>query len=170
MQCGSRRCQNAVMISNRDRQSVPSSLGLLVLRVGFGVYMMIHGWGKLERILDGKFDAFGDPIGIGGTASLFLATFAEFFCALLVILGLGTRFVAVPVVIAMAVAAFVAHGGDPWTMGEGAARFTSGPAKSWASREPALLFLIAFLALVFTGAGRFSMDHIIASRRSRRRF
>jgi uncharacterized membrane protein YphA (DoxX/SURF4 family) len=29
------------------------------------------------------------------------------------------------------------------------------------SKEPALLFLIPFLALVFTGAGRFSIDGLI---------
>ena len=30
-----------------------------------------------------------------------------------------------------------------------------------ASKEPALLFLVPFLALVFTGAGRFSLDGLI---------
>lgn len=158
------------MTSKPDRQSVATSLGLLILRLGFGAYLMSHGWGKLESVLAGRFGDFGNPIGIGTAASLILTTFAEFFCALLVILGLGTRFVAIPVVITMGVAAFVAHGGDPWTMGEAASRFFSGASKSWASKEPALLFLIAYLALIFTGAGRFSLDHIIASRRGRRRF
>lgn len=156
-------------MTNHDRTDTSTSLGLLILRLGFGGYLMIHGWGKLLMVLDGKLSGFGDPIGLGSPASLLLATFAEFFCALLVMLGLGTRFVAIPVVITMAVAAFVSHGDDPWTMGAAAKLFMSGASKSWASKEPALLFLLAFLALVFTGAGRFSLDHVIANRRGRRR-
>jgi putative oxidoreductase len=90
-----------------------------------------------------------------------LAVLAEFVCAVLVVVGFATRFAAVPVVVTMAVAAFVVHGSDPWSMGEAARRFMAGESKSWASKEPALLFLIPFLALVFTGAGKFSVDGLI---------
>jgi len=69
------------------------------------------------------------------------------------ILGLGTRFAAIPVVIAMGVAALVVHANDPLLMGQGA------------SKEPALLYAIPFLALVFTGGGRFSVDAWLKSRR-----
>lgn len=143
---------------------ITRSIGLLILRIAFGGYLLTHGHGKLQMVLDGKFDSFGDPIGLGTGASLVLVMIAEFFCALLVLFGLGTRVAAIPPVIAMAVAAFVAHGGDPWTMGEAAARFMSGESRSWASKQPALMFLAAFLALSFTGAGKFSIDHLIASR------
>jgi uncharacterized membrane protein YphA (DoxX/SURF4 family) len=51
-------------------------------------------------------------------------------------------------------------------MEQGYKLFMSGAAKSWASKEPALLYLVPFLALVFTGAGRFSIDAMI--RRSRK--
>jgi putative oxidoreductase len=135
------------------------SIGLLALRLGFGGYMMTHGWGKLQMVINGQFDQFGDPIGLGNTLSLILAMLAEFFCALLVAIGLGTRVAAVPVVMTMATAAFVVHGNDPWTMSGGA------------SKEPALLFFTAFLTLVFTGAGRFSFDALIVpwwQRRKRR--
>ena len=89
------------------------------------------------------------------------ASARAFGCAALVVLGLGTRLAALPVVFAMGVAAFVAHGSDPWTMGEGAKLFMSGASKSWGSKEPALLFLIPFLALVFTGPGLISLDALI---------
>jgi putative oxidoreductase len=89
-----------------------------------------------------------------------------------VIVGLATRLAAIPVVIAMAVAAFVAHGADPWSMEKAAMAFFAGESKSWASKEPALLFLIPFLALAFTGAGRFSLDAVfgpkLAALRARR--
>ena len=141
-----------------------TSIGLLVLRVGAGGFMAVHGWGKVEMVLAGEFAKFGDPIGIGPQASLVLAAGAEFVCALLVVLGCLTRFAAIPPVVTMAVAAFVVHAPDPWTMGEGARRFFEKAAESWGSKEPALLFLIAFLTLVFTGGGRFSVDRLLAPR------
>lgn len=148
-------------------QSLSSSIGLLVLRLGFGGFMAGHGFGKVQMLVAGEFEKFGDPIGIGSAPSLVLVTFAEFVCALLVVVGLATRLAAVPVVVAMGVAAFVAHGSDPWTMGEGAARFFSGASKSWASKEPALLFLAAFLALFFSGAGNFSVDTMLRRRKAK---
>jgi len=138
-----------------------NSIGLLVLRLGIGGFMASHGWGKVEMVFNGQFEMMGDPIGLGPTLSLIAVAGAEFVCAVLVMIGLGTRFAAGPVVFAMAVAAFAIHGADPLTMGEGARLFFAGEAKSWASKEPALLFLFAFLALIFTGAGKLSIDGLI---------
>ena len=134
MQSGWRDCAN--------------SFGLLILRLGVGGFMATHGWGKLQTILEGKFDQFPDPIGIGSAPSLILVTVAEFACALLIMVGLGTRLAALPLVIAMGVAAFKFHADDPWS-----------------KKEPALMFLIPFLALVFTGAGKFSLDGLFWARR-----
>ena len=141
------------------------SLGLLILRVGIGSYLATHGWGKLQMFLAGQHEMFGDPIGIGSKLSLILVVFAELVCAILVVIGAATRLAAIPVVIAMGVAAFVAHGSDPWTMQAAAMAFFSGASKSWASKQPALMFLVVFLALVFTGAGQYSVDALIARRR-----
>jgi putative oxidoreductase len=146
------------------RQDFVSSIGLLILRLGVGGYMLSHGWSKLQMLMAGKFDQFADPIGLGNTLSLVLVVMAEFVGSLLVMIGLATRFAAAISVIAMGVAALVVHGGDPWSMETAAMRFMSGEAKSWASKEPAMLYLIPFLALVFTGAGKFSLDRLIWSR------
>lgn len=144
-----------------QRQDRAVSIGLLILRLGVGGYLLTHGRGKLQMLLAGDFDKMGDPIGLGPVLSLILVAVAEFLCALLVMLGLATRFAALVVVISMSVAAFVAHGSDPWTMEKGYMLFMSGASKSWASKEPALLYLISCLALVLTGAGRFSLDALI---------
>ena len=111
--------------------------------------MLTHGWGKLQMMLAGNFDKFPDPIGVGSSLSLVLIVVAEFVSPLLIILGLGTRLAAIPTIGGMAVAAFIVHGGDPWTLGAGA------------SKEPAMLYLIPYLALAFTGAGKFSLDALI---------
>ena len=137
-------------------RAVMNSLGLLILRLGIGGFMMTHGWPKAQSLFAGDFEKFGDPIGLGSGASLVLAATGEFLCAALVMLGFLTRFAAVGPVMTMAVAAFVIHQNDPWTMGAGA------------SKEPALLYLIPFLALIFTGPGRISLDALIWGRSRKR--
>lgn len=148
-----------------NRQELATSIGLLILRLGIGGYLLTHGWGKVQMLRAGQFEMMGDPIGLGSRLSLWLVMFAEFVCSLLVMAGLATRLAALPVAFAMGVAAFVAHARDPWTM-EGAARlFFAGQTKMMLAKEPALIFLIVFLALAFTGAGRFSVDALVRSRR-----
>lgn len=146
-------------------QNTATAVGLLVLRLGVGGYMLTHGWGKLQSLLDGQYDAIGDPIGLGGFVSLTLAVLGEFVCSLLVMAGLATRLAAVPLVITMAVAAFVVHGGDPWSSETAANAFFAGEMEYPGSKEPAIIYLLAFLTLVFTGAGRFSIDALIQRRR-----
>jgi putative oxidoreductase len=131
-------------------QELSTSIGLLILRLGIGGYMLAGGAGKLKQFMDGNRAIVGDPIGIGTTLSSIGIVFAEFFCAILVMCGLATRFAALVIVFAMAVAAFVFHANDPWTMAGGAK-----------SKQGALMFLIPFLALAFTGAGKLSVDALL---------
>jgi len=46
-----------------QRQGLTNSIGLLILRTGIGGCMLTHGFGKLQMLLVGDFDTFGDPIG-----------------------------------------------------------------------------------------------------------
>jgi putative oxidoreductase len=126
-------------------------IGLLILRVGLGGLMLTHGWGKLQKLVAGDV-SFANPIGIGEVPSLILAVVAEFLCAVLVILGVKTRWTAIPLVITMAVAAFVVHAGDPF-----------------GRKELALLYLVGFLGLVFTGGGTLSVDGVLAKGGGKRR-
>jgi putative oxidoreductase len=122
-------------------------IGLLILRVSFGGMMLVaHGWGKLVGFAELS-QKFPDPIGVGSTLSLSLAVGAEVFCALAIVLGLFTRLAAIPLIVTMLVAAFVIHADDPW-----------------AKKEFALLYLLPFLSLVFTGAGKYSLDAFLAKR------
>ena len=101
---------------------------------------MHHGVPKVKKIMAGDL-GFGDPIGLGPELSLILVAFAEAICGLLVILGLGTRWAVIPLIIAMAVAAFVHHAADPF-----------------GSKEKPLLFLVVFVVLLLTGSGKYSLD------------
>lgn len=124
-----------------------ASLGLLIARIVGGATMLIaHGLPKLTTFSE-KSSTFPDPLGIGSSTSLALAVGAEVGCALLLILGLFTRAALVPLIITMVVAFFLVHGADPF-----------------ARRELAFLYLGLYLALFVTGAGRFSLDALIARR------
>ncbi|MDN3725055.1 DoxX family protein [Aequorivita sp. SDUM287046] len=117
-----------------------SNLGLLLLRIGFGGMMLTHGIPKLLKMLSGDF-SFGDPIGIGEPASLVLAVLGEVVFPILVIIGFKTRLAAIPVIITMAVAAFIVHAADPL-----------------GTKEMAILYFIGFLAIALLGAGKYSVD------------
>jgi putative oxidoreductase len=126
-------------------ESVGASIGLLLLRLAAGGMMAgAHGWTKLAAFGDraGSFkDPLGDPLGLGPHVMFGALVFAELLCAALVALGAFTRVAAFPLVVAMSVAAFVAHADDPF-----------------GKKELALLYLGVFTTLLFTGAGRFSLD------------
>lgn len=116
-------------------------IGLLVLRVGVSVLMLTHGFPKLMKFIEGNMALVGDPIGVGTFISSILVLLGEVVAPVLVLIGLKSRFAAVVSAATMAVAAFIAHDGDP--IGK---------------KEKALLFFIAYMAIALMGAGKFSVD------------
>lgn len=116
------------------------SVAMLLLRIVTGGLMMNHGYEKLISFSARK-DKFMNFLGLGSSFSLSLVIFAEFFCALFIILGLFTRLAAIPLIVTMCVALFKAHQGD--FFGDG---------------EMATLYLGAFLTILIVGPGRFSID------------
>jgi len=133
-----------------DTGSYPDSISisLLLLRVIAGVFMLTHGYGKfLSLFADGPVQ-FADPIGIGVTASLILAVFAEFFCSIFLIFGVATRFSAIPLLITMLVAALIVHAPDPF-----------------ARKELPLLYAAVYIAIAIAGAGKYSVDNWIFKNR-----
>lgn len=99
-----------------------------------------HGWGKLMAFSE-KAASFPDPLGIGSELSMTATVATEVFAAILVVVGLGTRFAAGSLVFTMCVAAFIVHGADPF-----------------GDKEMALLYTVIFLVITITGAGKFSAD------------
>ena len=118
--------------------------GMLILRLAMGGLLLPHGYDKLVNFAEykGKFINF---LGIGQGVSLGLTVFAEFFCSALVVLGLFTRFAAIPPFIAMMVAVIEAH---HWKIfGEG---------------EHAALVAAGFFVILLLGPGRISVDGAIS--------
>lgn len=126
--------------SNRLKNS---DLSLLILRIVGGGFMLTHGFPKFQRLLEGNFK-FGDPIGLGSELSFVLVVFAEFFCSILIILGLKSRVASLFLMFTMAVAAFIAHADDP--IGK---------------KELPLIYFAIFFVIFLSGSGKYSLDEKI---------
>jgi len=120
--------------------------GALLLRIIGGGLMLVHGIPKLMKVINGDF-TFPNPLSVGPEASLILTVFAEFICALFILLGYRTRIASIPLMITMLVAAFIHHWAD-----------------DFATKEKALLYFGIYLALFFIGSGKYSLDNALDSK------
>jgi putative oxidoreductase len=129
---------------NLTMRIMMQNVGLLVLRLTVGFTMLLgHGWPKLANF-SAKSAVFPSVMGLGSQISLSLAVFSEVFCSVFLILGLLTRWVSIPLLITMLVAAFIVHGSDPFKV-----------------KELSLMYLFCYTTLFFTGGGEFSVDKFI---------
>jgi len=128
----------------------------LVLRVPVGIIFAAHGAQKLF----GWFGGYGlegtggwmDSIGLSpGFVMALLAGAAEFFGGIALVLGLLTRPAALSLAIAMLVAIFAVH-------------FQNGLFMSNNGYEFGLALLAASVSLLFSGAGKASVDSMLAKR------
>ena len=119
-----------------------ASFGLLTLRIAISAMMLTHGLTKLTNFSTMSLQF--DPIGLGGALSLSLVIFAEVFCSIGIMVGLFTRLSVIPLIVAMCVAIFVTHAGQPF-----------------AAKELALLYLTSYIVIFITGPGRFSIDRLL---------
>lgn len=125
-----------------------ADIGFLLLRILVGGLMVYHGYPKFldTSKLITRTAEMGFPFPeLFGT----LAMAAEFFGGMLVILGLGTRFALLGIIITMAVAFFIAHGPDPF-----------------GKKELAFVFMCVSIAMFFLGSGKYSLDSYLISKKS----
>ncbi len=133
-----------------------ASFSILVLRVSIGLMMLIgHGIGKIRNFEALKQDFYIPDFfpfsHLSHQASLCISIGAEIGAAALLIAGLATRPAAFILGFNMVVAAFAYHADAPWFTGHGIS----------AAKEPAILYLIALIAIILSGAGRASLDALI---------
>ncbi|QNL48896.1 DoxX family protein [Olivibacter sp. SDN3] len=124
-------------------------LATLLLRVGFGILMIPnHGYAKLLSYAERK-DQFMDFMGFGGPFSLGLTIFSEFFCSILLILGLCTRLATIPLIITVLVILSV----HQWEI--------------FGKHELVPAFLIGYLTILMLGPGKYSLDWLITKNSTR---
>ena len=136
-----------LIISRFDLKSsaLRPSIGLLVLRIVFGVAFVLHGWGKIQA----PFGWMGPDAPVPGILQA-LAALSEFGGGLAMIVGLLVPLATLGMAITMAVAMQVHIGkGDPFVQG-------------W---ELAAVYFAISIALMTVGPGRFSLDYLISKRK-----
>ena len=125
------------------------SIGLAVLRVAVATIFIRHGYQKLFVFgfagVTGAFTHMGVPLP--GFTGPFIG-FLEFFGGIALLLGLLTRVFAFGLVCDMLVAILLVQ-----------------LSRGFSAFELEFMLLGSSLALAFTGAGRFSVDALIAGRR-----
>ncbi|MCF6130458.1 DoxX family protein [Flavobacterium sp. AS60] len=138
-------------------QPINLSLGILLVRVIIGVLMAFYGYQKLinfETMAASDFWAKEVSfLGMTGKTPLALTIFAEFFCSLLLIVGLFTRLSLIPLLICMGyIIAFTAkfeviYSGD-----------------NGIEVNNAFVYFVIYLGIYLTGPGNYSLDYKIANR------
>lgn len=122
------------------------SLGLLVLRIVFGIAMMTHGWGKIQSPMNWM----GPDAPVPGILQA-LAALSEFGGGLALVIGLLVPLASLGMAITMFVAMTVhIQKGDAFNGG-------------W---EMAAVYAAISIMFMLLGAGRFSLDHMITSKRA----
>lgn len=118
------------------------SLLILAVRIFFGVLFFLHG---LDKMMNFQYlsETYPSVLGFGSYMTLMLTIFCEFCCSLFLIAGLFERIMLLPMIVSMGVAFFDVHDA---MLPEG---------------ELALIYMIVFLILFFTGPGRYSLDYLI---------
>lgn len=128
-----------------------ASVGLLWLRVLAGAGIASHGW---QKIIGGRMELFTAGVAQMGfplpEVFAWAAALSELAGGGLLILGVGTRFAALAIVLTMSVAAFIRHASDPFKV-----------------KELALCYWTMAGALTLMGGGRLSGDAWLLRRRTR---
>ncbi|MET0634419.1 MAG: DoxX family protein [Chitinophagaceae bacterium] len=112
-------------------------VGGLVLAINYGYYKLTH-FSQLAEKLHNPYH-LPSPVAAG------LLVFAEFFCGILVVLGLMTRLACIPIVIAMGTAFFWQHHSRLFAH----------------ESEVSVLLLTIFAAILFVGPGSISADRAL---------
>ncbi|MFT5760453.1 MAG: putative oxidoreductase [Cellvibrionaceae bacterium] len=145
-----------ILLTAASKTESDSGLSLLILRITIATVFMAHGSQKLFSWFGGYgLEGTGqwmESIGLApGYLMALLAGSGEFFGGLLLLFGLLTRASSLVLAITMFVAIFSVH-------------FANGFFMSANGYEFAFVLLGASVALMFSGAGRYSLDALLLNK------
>ncbi len=140
-------------------KAINKDFGILLIRLMVGLLMAFYGYEKLihfNEMANSDFWAKNVSfLGMSGNFPLALTVFAEFFCSLLLIIGLFTRLSLVPLLFCMAYIFLVVFPFSILDKGDNGYQFND-----------AFVYFIIYLGLFFTGSGKYSLDYKLFSKKS----
>jgi len=119
----------------------------LILAVGFFTPAMMK-WRNMGGIIE-WYDSMGIPLP---TLGAYLSALTEISGVILLPLGLATRLISIPLMFTMLVAIITVHLGNGFDAGDN-------------GMEIPIYYILMLFALLVNGAGKFSLDYLIAKRR-----
>ncbi len=130
-------------------------MGLFLLRIAVSLAMIFYGFHKLTHFTEMAKEDFWvkevNFMGKGGTVSLALTVFAEFFCSLFVILGLCTRISLLPLLFCMGYIVAIVDKYEIVSAG-----------KHGYELNHAFFYFIIYFVLLLSGPGKWSIDRLIS--------
>jgi putative oxidoreductase len=140
-----------VMEKLRKIASKADNLVLLLIRLtlAYGFYKpAVMKWKDINAI-SGWFESMGYPLP---TLNAYLAGITEMAGVVLLILGLGTRIISLPLIFVMLVAIFTVHISNGFEAGDN-------------GFEIPLYYILMLFSLVVYGAGKYSIDYLISKKK-----
>ena len=129
--------------------SVPSSLGLFLVRVVLGVVFVAHGWQKLAvdglAATQGAFGGMGIPLA---EVAAPVAAVTELAAGVALVAGFATRVAAALLAVTAVVALVAVH-------------LPNGFYSTTGGFEYVLVLAVASIAIVLTGPGRLALDALV---------
>jgi putative oxidoreductase len=130
-------------------QAYSPQWGLAVLRIIAGLVFFMHGWQKVTMFGLEGFTGFLTQLGVPAAGLAAVVVIAvELLGGLAMMLGLGTRWVAIPLAVDMLVAMLLVHLPNGFFVSEG-------------GYELVLLLFGAAVTLFLSGSGAFALDNLV---------
>lgn len=133
---------------------INTDLAILILRITVGLTMSFYGYHKLthysEMVNENFWQSKVSLFGMTGAVPLSLTIFAELFCSILLALGLFTRVALFFLMFCMGYIAFYLDSFELISVGEHGAEMNS-----------AFQYFLMYTVILFSGAGKYSVDTLI---------
>jgi len=145
-------------IAGKDHRQIAP----LFLRLAIGFGFMAHGWAKLDR---GP-EAFAKLLTLlhvpAPQVMAWISTLTELLGGFVLILGAFVSLAAIPLIGTMLVAMFTIHIHYGYSAVKTIGLTAQGPLFGPPGYEINLLYIAGLVSLIITGAGRFSIDELLA--------
>ena len=122
------------------------NIGIFILRVCIAMLLIVHSCNLLSHLTERQ-DSFIELMGLNNPITIALALSAELICAILLLVGLGTRLILVPLIVTMSASILIVHQCNIFETG-----------------TTAFLYVTGFVVLFIIGAGKYSVDSFFSTK------
>ncbi|MET7257832.1 DoxX family protein [Dyadobacter fermentans] len=139
----------------------------LFLRLIIGFGFLAHGWAKLSKGSPAGFEKLLTQLGVPFPhITSWIASLVEIIGGMLVLIGFSISITAVPLICTMLVAMFSIHINYGFSSVRTIGLTPQGPLFGPPGYEINLLYIAGLISLILTGAGVYSIDSMLVTKRN----